>query len=182
MIFLLETDVFLCSNGGFEAVVIQSLSCSHLFVTLWTAACQASLSFTISCSLLNSRSLSWWCHPVISSSVAPFSACPQSCPASGSFPVNWLLTSGDQSIRASASASVLPMNIQCWYPSGLTGWITLQSKRPSRVFSSTTIRKHQFFGTQLYYGPVLTFVHDYWKHHRKTGKSKEFDSLHKNIL
>ena len=129
----------------------------------------------------NSCSLSWWCHPVISSSVAPFSFCPQSCPASGSFPVNWLLTSGHQSFGASASASLLPMNIQCWYPLGLTGWISLQSKRPSRVFSSTTIRKNQFFGTQLYYGPVFTFVL-YWKHHRKTGKSKEFDSLHKNIL
>ena len=126
----------------------------------------------------NSCSLSRWCHPVISSSVAPFSSCPQSCPASGSFPVNWLLTSGHQSIRASASASLLAVNIQCQYPLGLTGWISLQSNRPSRVFSSTTIRKHQFFGTQLYYGPVLTFV----LYYRKTGKSKEFDSLHKNIL
>ena len=88
-------------------------------------------------------------HPAISSSVIPFSSCPQSLPASGSFPMSQFFTSGGQSIRVSASASVLPMNTQDWSPLGWTGWISLQSKGPSRVFSNTTVQKHQFFGTQL---------------------------------
>ena len=97
----------------------------------------------------NSCLLSRWCHPTISSSVIPFSSCPQSFPASGSFQMSQLFTSGGQSTGASASASVLPMNIQNWFPLGWTGWISLQSKRLSRVFSNTTVQKHQIFGTQL---------------------------------
>ena len=104
-------------------VVFQLLSYVWLFATPWTAALQASLSFTISQTLLNSCALSWWCHPTISSSVAPFSSCPQSFPASGSFPMSWLLTSGSRSIGASASASVLLVNIQGWFPLELTGFI-----------------------------------------------------------
>ena len=92
---------------------------------------------------------SWWCHPAISSSVIHFSSCPQSLPASGSFPVSQLFAWGGQSIGVSASASVLPMNTQDWYHLGWTGWISLQSKGLSRVFSNTTVQKHQFFGTQL---------------------------------
>ena len=92
---------------------------------------------------------SWWCHPAISSSVIPFSSCPQAFPASGSFPMSQLFASGGQSIGVSASASVLPMNIQDWSPLGWTGWIFLQSKELSRVFSNTIVQKHQFFGTQL---------------------------------
>ena len=92
---------------------------------------------------------SQWCHPTISSSVIPFSSCPQSFPASGSFPVSQLFASGGQSIGVSASTSVLPMNNQDWSPSGWTGWISLQSKGLSRVFSNTTVQKHQFFSTQL---------------------------------
>ena len=93
----------------------------------------------------NSSLLSQWCLPTISSSVFPFSSCPQSFPASGSFPVSWLFTSGDQSIGALASVSVLSMNIQVWFPLGWTGLISLQvSKVLSRVFSSTSIQKHQF--------------------------------------
>ena len=88
------------------------------------------------------------CHPTISSSVIPFSSCPQSFPASGSFPISWLFTSGGQSIRASVSASALPMNIQGWFPLGLTGLISLLSKEFSRVFSRTTIWKHQLFSAQ----------------------------------
>ena len=95
----------------------------------------------------NSCPLSWWCHPTISSSVTLFSSCSQSFPASRSFPVSWLFASSGHSIGASASASVLPMNIQGWFPLGLTGLISLQSKEVSRVSSSTTIQKHQFFGT-----------------------------------
>ena len=96
-----------------------------------------------------SSPLSQWCHPTISSSVVPFSSCLQSFPASGSFPMSQFFESGGQSIGVSSSASVLPMNIQDWFPLGWTGWISLQSKGLSRVFSNTTVQKHQFFGTQL---------------------------------
>ena len=95
----------------------------------------------------NSCPLSWWGHPTISSSVIPFSSCLQSFPAPGSLPMSQLFASSDQSIGA--SASVLPMNIQGWFPFGLTRLITLQSKGLSRVFSNTTVQKHQFFGAQL---------------------------------
>ena len=93
--------------------------------------------------------LSQWCHPTILSSVIPFSFCPQSFPASGSFQISQLFTSGDQSIGVSASTSVLSMKTQDWSPLGSTGWIFLQSKGLSRVFSNTTAQKHQFFCTQL---------------------------------
>ena len=96
----------------------------------------------------NSCPLSWWCHPTISTSVITFSSCPQSFPTSGSFPMSWLFASGGYSIGASASASVLPMNIQSWFPLGLTGLISVQSKGLSNIFYRTTIRKHQFFGVQ----------------------------------
>ena len=95
----------------------------------------------------NSYPLSWWCYLTISSSVIPFS-CLQSFPASGSFPLSQLFTSGGQSTGASASEIVLPMNIQGWFHLGLTGLISLPSKGLSRVFSRTTIQKHEFFGTQ----------------------------------
>ena len=92
--------------------------------------------------------LSQWCHPTISSSVIPFSSHLQPFPASGSFPMSQFFTSGGQSIGVSASVSVFPMNNQGWFPLGLTGWISLQSKELSRVFSNTTVQKHQFFSTQ----------------------------------
>ena len=92
--------------------------------------------------------LSQWCHPTISSSVVPFFSCPQSFPASGSFRMSQLFTSAGQSIGVSASTSVFPMNTQDWSSLGWTGWISLQSKGLSRVFSNTTVQKHQFFGTQ----------------------------------
>ena len=97
----------------------------------------------------NSCPLSWWCHPTISSSVIPFSSCLQSFPASGCFPMCQFFPSVGQSIGVSASASVLPMNIQEWFPLGWTGWIFLQPKGLWRVFSNTTVQKHQFFGSQL---------------------------------
>ena len=103
--------------------------------------------------------LSWWCHPTISSSVTPFSSDLQSFPASGSFHMSQHFTLGGQSIGVSASASVLPMNIQDWFPLGLAGRISLQSKGLSRVFSNTTVQKHQFFGAQL------------WNPHLTTGKT-----------
>ena len=97
----------------------------------------------------NSCPLNHWCHPTISSSVVPFSSCPQYFPASGSFQMSQLFTSGGQSNGVSASTSALPMNTQDWSPLGWTGWISLQSKGLSRVFSNTTVQKHQFFGAQL---------------------------------
>ena len=126
---------------------VQSLSRVQLFVTPWTAARQASLSITNSWSLLKLMS-SQWCHPTISSSFIPFFHL-QSFPASGSFQMSQFFASGGQRIGVSASASVLPMNIQDWFPLGWTGYISLQSKGLSRLFSNTTVKKHQFFGTQL---------------------------------
>ena len=97
----------------------------------------------------NSCPLSWWCHPTISSSVIPFSSCLQSFSASGSFPMHQFFASGGLTIGVSSSASILLMNIQDWFPLGWTGWISLQSKELSRVFSNTTVQKHQFFFAQL---------------------------------
>ena len=93
----------------------------------------------------NSCPANWWCHPTISSSVVPFSSCLQSFPASGSYQMSQFFATGGQSIAVSISASVLPVNIQEWFPLGLTDLISLQSKGLSRVFSNTTVRKHQFF-------------------------------------
>ena len=127
--------------------LIQFSYSSHiqLFVNPWIAAHQASLSITNSWSLLKMM----WCHPTISSSVIPFSSCLQSFPSSGSFPVSQFFASGGQSIGVSASTSVLPINIQDWFPLGWTCWISLKSKGLSRVFLNTTVQKCQFFSTQL---------------------------------
>ena len=107
--------------------------------------------------------LNWWCHPTITSSVVPFSSHPQSFPAFGSFQMSQLLASGDQSIGVSASTSVLPMNTQEWSPLGWTSWISLQSKGLSRVFSNTTVQKHNSSVLSFLYSPTLTSIHDYWK-------------------
>ena len=106
----------------------------------------------------NSCPLGRWCHLTISSSVVPFSSCLQFFPASGSFQISQFFTTDGQSIVVSASASVLPMNIQDWFPLGWTGWISLQFKGLSRVFSNTTVQKHQFFSAQLSYSPTLTSI------------------------
>ena len=127
---------------------VQSLSRVQLFATPWTAARQASLSITNSQSSLRLTSKSQWCHPAISSSVVPVSSCPQSFPASESFPMSQLFAWSGQSTGVSALASVLPKKSQGWSPSEWTGWISLQSKGLSRVFSNTTVQKHQFFGAQ----------------------------------
>ena len=126
-------------------------SCSVLSHSLWSHGLQHTRLLCPSptpraCS--NSCLSSWWCHLTISSSVVPFSSHLQSFPASASFPMNQLFTSGEQSIGASASASVPPMNIQDWFPLGLTGLISLQSKGLSGVFSNTTVWKHQFFSAR----------------------------------
>jgi len=120
---------------------VQSLSRVRLFGTPWIIACQALCPSPTPRVYPNSCSSSWRCHPAISSSVVPFSSCPQSLPASESFPMSQLFTWGAQSIGVSALASVLPMNTQDWSPLEWTGWISLQFKGLSRVFSNTTVQK-----------------------------------------
>ena len=129
-------------------VVVQSLSRVWFYASWWTVAHQASLSFTISWRLLNSRSWSWWCHPTISSSVISFCSRLQPFPASRSFLMSQLFKSGGQSTGASAPESVFPMNVQNWFCLRLTGWISLQSTGLSWVFLNTTVEKHQFLGAQ----------------------------------
>ena len=128
---------------------VQSLSCVRLFATPWIAAGQASLSISNSRSSLRLTYASQWCHPAISSSVDHFSSCPQSLPASESFPMSQLFEWGGQRTGVSALASIIPKKSQGWSPSEWTGWISLQSKGLSRVFSNTTVQKHQFFSAQL---------------------------------
>ena len=137
---------------GFNMSQSVQFSCSIVSDSLWPHGLQCA---RLPCQSLtprvysNSCPLSWWCHPTTSSFVVPFSSCLQSFPASGSFPRSQFFASGSQSTGVSASASVLPMNSQDWFPLGWTGWISLQSKGLSRVFSNTTVQKHQFFGAQL---------------------------------
>ena len=126
---------------------VQSLSHVWLVATSWTAAHQASLSITISQSLLKLKSMGWYFH--LNTCVIPVSSCLQSFSASRSFPVSQFFPSGGQSIGISASASILPINIQDWFPLGLTDLIFLLFKGLSRVFSNTIVQKHQFFGAQL---------------------------------
>ena len=111
----------------------------------------------------NSCPLSRWYHPVISSSVVPFFSCLQSCPASGSFPMSQFFTPGGQSIGVSASASVLQMNVQGWFPLGLMGWITLQFKGLSRVFLQQQFKTINYSVFSFLYDPTLTAIHDHWK-------------------
>ena len=113
----------------------------------------------------NSCPSSQWCHPTISSTVISFSSCLQFFLALGSFPISQFFTSGSQSIGASASASVLPMNIQDWFLLGLMGWISLQSKGLSRLFSNTTVQIINSSVLSFLYGPTLTAICDYWKNH-----------------
>ena len=141
MVFILNNIVYVFSS-------VQSLSCVLLFATPWIAAHQASLSITNSRSSPSLTSMSQWCHPAISSSVVPFSSCPQSLLASGSFPMSQLFAWGGQSTGVSALASVLPKKSQGWSPSEWTGWISLQAKGLSRIFSNTIVQKQQFFGSQ----------------------------------
>ena len=150
-----------------EIVVVQSLSYIWLFATPWTAVCYARLPCPSpspgACS--NLCPLSWWCHPIISSSVIPFSSCLQSFLASGSFLKSWLFALGGQSLGASASASVLPMNIQ-WFSLRLTSLISLQSKGlPKNLLHHCNSKNINFVVLSLLYGPTLTSIHDYWKNH-----------------
>ena len=149
-------------NGIFSSV--QSLICVRFFVTPCITECQASLSITNSWSSPRLMSIELempsnyliFCWPL---------SCPQSFAASGSFQMNQLFASGGQSIGVSASTSVLPMNTQDWPPLGLTGWISLQSKELSRVFSNTTVQSINSLVLSFLYSPTLTSIHIYWKNH-----------------
>ena len=144
------------------------LSHAQLFAIPWTATLQVSCLPLFLRVSSKSCPLSQWCFPAISSSAALFSFHLQSFPASGGFPMSRLFASHSPSIGASASASVLPINIQGLFPLGLTGLIFSGSKGLSRVFSSTTIQKHHFYGSQPFLHPILTSIHDYWKRKKKT--------------
>ena len=136
---------------------VQPLSCVQLCDTI---DCSTP-GLPVHCQLLacsNSCLLYWWCHPTISSPLIPFSSCLQSFPASGSFQMSQLFASGSQNNGVSASTSVLPMNTQDWSPLQWTGWISLQSKGLWRVFSNTTVQKHQFFGAQLSLSALFLYV------------------------
>ena len=114
----------------------------------------------------NSCLLSWWCHLTISFSIIPFSSWPQSFPASGSFPMSQFCTQDGQSIRAATSASVLPMNIQDWFPLGLTCWISLWSKGSQESSPTLQFKSMNSSGLRFLYGPTLIFIHVYWENHR----------------
>ena len=143
-----KQDLYRCDQV-MVGLSVQSLSHVRLFVTPWIAARQASLSITTLRVPSDSCPTSRWYHPAISSSVSPFSSCPQSLPASESFPMSQLFAWGGQSTRVSALASFLPKKSQGWSPLEWTGWISSQSKGLSRVFSNTTVQKHQFFSAQF---------------------------------
>ena len=134
--------IHICISQFSRSVVSDSLWPQVLQHTRLPCPSPTPRAFSNSCPLIG------WCHPTISSSVIPFSSCLQSFPASGSFSMSQFFASGGQSIGVSASTSVLPMNIQDWFPLGLTDLISLQSKGLSRVFSNTTVQKHQFFSAQ----------------------------------
>ena len=160
---------FLAINGLFSLISsVQSLSHIQLFVTLWTAACQVSLSNTNSWSLLKPMSIKLVMHPTILSSVIPFSYCLQSFPASGAFPGSQFFASRGQTIAASASASAsLPLsNIQDLFILGLTDCISLQSKGLSQESSLTPqFKSINSSVLSFLYGPIFTSIHDYWKNH-----------------
>ena len=137
----------------------SSVAQSCLFATPWITTHQASLSITKSWILLKPCPLSQWCHPAISFSVIPFSSYPQPLPASVSFPISQLFASGGQSTGVSALVSALPMNTQDWSSLGWNGWISLQTKGILRVYSNTTVQKHQFFGAQLLF--IVQLSHPY---------------------
>ena len=143
---------------------VQSLSRVQLFATHGLQHARLPYPSPIPGVCSNLYPLSWWWHPTISASVVPSPPTFNLPQHQGLFSMSEFITSGGQSIGASASASVLPMNIQDWFPLGLTGWISLQSKEFSRIFSNTTVQKHRFFCAQLSENfQTLTFIHDYWE-------------------
>ena len=163
MLIKLRKALLHINLGVFSSV--QSLSRVQLFATPRIAARQASLSITNSQSslkLMSDESVMPSSHLIL---CHPLSSCSQSLPASGSFPMNQLFAWGGQSTGVSSLATVFPMNTQDWSPLEYTGWISLQSKGLSRLFSNTTVQKHRFFGAQFPHSPTLTSIRDHWKTH-----------------
>ena len=153
---------------GFIYSCMYQFSCSVMSDSLWPHGLQYARAPCPSPTPgvhPNPCPLSQWCHPAISSSVIPFSSRPQSFPAPGSFQMSQLFASGGQSTGVSASTSVLPMNAQDWFPLGWTGWISLLSKRLSRVFSTPQLRSINSSVLSFLYSPTLTYIHDHWKNH-----------------
>ena len=165
-------NVFIDSFSQQIVDAVQSLSCVRLFVTPWTAALQASLTFTISRSLLKVMSVEW-CHPTISSSIIPFSSCLQSFSASGSFLMSWFFTSDGQSIGASTLALVLPMNIQDWFPLKLTGLTFLQSKGLKNLYQHHSWKASILWCAQPSLWSIVLSGGD-----KMMGKTKHAKSLH----
>ena len=158
-----ERWYLLATIGSDQVAIVQSLShvCDSMDCTTSGFSALHHLP-----EFAQTHPLSRWCHPTISSSVTHFSSCPQSFPVSGYFPMSWLFTSGSQSIGTSASASVLPLNIQDWFPLGLTSLSSLQSlqsKGLSRLFSKTQFKSINSLVLSLLYGPILTSIKNYWK-------------------
>ena len=152
----------LCHSGGsVQFSSVQSLSHVQLFATPWMAARRPPCPSPTPGVHSNSCPLSQWCHPTIQSSVIPFSSCPQSFPASGSFPMSQLFASGGQRIGVSASASVLPMNIQDWFPLGLFGLISLSSRDSQESFPIPQLKSINSSVLSFLYSPTLTSIHDY---------------------
>ena len=156
--FLVVNSRRSCRSSSVQFSSVQSFIRVQLFVTPWIAAHQASLSITNSWSLPKPMSIK---SVMPSNHLVPFSTCPQSFPASGSFQMSQLFVSGGQSIGVSASTSVLPMNTQDWFPLGWTGWISLKSKGLSRVFSNTTVQSINSSVLSFLYSPTLTRIHDH---------------------
>ena len=169
-IIALQNFVVFCQTSTWISHQFSSVQFSHSVMSdsLWSHGLQHArppCPLTTPGVYSNSCPLSWWCHPAISSSVAPFASRLQSFPASGSFKMSQFFAPGGQNIAVSASASVLPKNIQDWFPLGWTGWISLQSKGLSRVFSNTIVQKHQSSALSFLYSPTFISIHDYWKNH-----------------
>ena len=152
--------IWAIKEAHFKFSSVQLLSCVCLFATPWLQHTRLPCPSPTPGAYWNSCPLSRWCYLTTSSSVIPFSSCLQSFPASESFPMSQFFASGGQNSGVSASASVLPMNIQDWYPLAWTGWISLQSKGLSRVFSNTTVQNHAL---SFLYSPTLASINDYWK-------------------
>ena len=154
------------SEKGKDSVQFTSVTCHvQLFVITWTTAARPPYPSPTPRVHPNSCQSSQWCHPTISSSIVPFSSCPQSFPASGSLQTSQLFSSGGQSIEVSASTSVLPMNTQDWSPLGWTGWISSQSKDSQESSPAPQFKSINSSGLSFLYNPTLTSIHDYWKNH-----------------
>ena len=154
-----------CFSYSMNSHQFSSASQLCLAATLWTAACQASMSNTKSQACSNSCSLCRWCHPNVSSSVVPFFSCLQSFPASRSFPVSQFFTSGGQSIRVLASTSFLPMNIQDWFSLWYNDWISLSPRDSQESSPTPKFKSIDSSALSFLYGPTLIFIHDYWKNY-----------------